>query len=197
MAQITNPSSGKLEDIYRNIENEPLISKIKALEEKLEVLNGEESVELDFEEAENPNAEDNVQKLSPEQKDVAKKEVLNELLGNFKDLLKTPYGPLGYLVKSESEQILKLYGVDTDQEFSSMIEGTKILITSPKDKRFFNVEKMVAAGGGKRWLGEAGVALNDPAETQQNERLSDEAIQDIISSIEEKLSNQEVKKKWL
>ncbi len=188
VAQITNTSTGKLENIYKNIEHEPLINKIKALEVKLEILNGEQSVELDFEEAENPDLQDSVQKLSPEQKDAAKNETLNELLGDFRELLKNPYGSLGYLVKSEPEEILKLYGVDTNREFSVMIEGSKIRITSPYGKRYFNIERMVAAGGGKRFIGEAGVTISDPAETQQNEKLSDEAIREIIAAIEKKLS---------
>ncbi len=188
-ARVSNPSSGKLDSIYKNIENEPLINKIKALEEKLEILSGEESVELDIEEAENPNMEI-VNKLKPEQTAAAEKEILNVLLNDFVELLKTKYGPLGYLVKSESEQILKLYGVDTDKAFFSMIEGSKMMITSPKGKQFFDVEKMAVAGGGKRWLGEAGVTLSNPAETQANEKLSDDAIREIITAIRKRLSDQ-------
>jgi len=186
-ASVANPSSGKLESIYKNIENEPLINKIKALEEKLEILSGEESVELDVEEAKNPNM-DITNKLSPKQTAAAEKGILNELLNDFKELLRTPYGSLGYLVKSESEQILKLYGVDTDKAFFSMIEGSRMMITSPKGKHFFDVEKMEVAGGGKRWLGEAGVTLSNPAETQENGKLSDDAIREIIAAIEKRLS---------
>ncbi len=190
VAKIINPSSGKLENIYKNIENDALINKIKALEEKLELLKGEQSVELDFEEAENPGIGKSMQKLSQNQKDAAEKEILNELLNDFKELLKTPYGPLGYLVRSEPEQIIKLYGIDTDKDFFTMIEGSRIRITSPKDERFFNLEKMIVAGGGKRWFGEAGAVLNDPAETQSNKKTSDNAIHEIIASIEKKLLNQ-------
>ena len=35
VAKIKNPSSGKLENIYKNIENDALINKIKALEGKI------------------------------------------------------------------------------------------------------------------------------------------------------------------
>ncbi|MCL4374076.1 MAG: hypothetical protein M1360_04205 [Candidatus Marsarchaeota archaeon] len=189
VAQVENPSSGKLENIYKNIENDPLINKIKTLEEKLEVLNGEQSVELDFEEAENPDIKDSIQKLNNEQKKTAKIEILNELLNDFNELLKIPYGSIGYLVRSDPEQIIKLYGVDTDRDFSAMIEGNKIRITSPQNKRFFNVEKMVSAGGGKRWMGEGGVTISDPAETPSNEKSSDEALYEIIASIEKKLSS--------
>ena len=186
--QIINPSSGKIQNIYKNIENEPLINTIKTKEAKLEILEGEQSVELDIEEAENPDIENSTSGLNKEQKRASERDILNELLLDFKSLLKTPYGPLGYLVMSESEQIRKLYGVDTDQDFLCMVEGSKIRITSPKDKKLFNVEKMVVAGGGKRWMGEAGSTIIDPAETQSNEKFADEAIQEIISSIENKLS---------
>lgn len=195
IANIKNPSSGKLESIYKNIENEPLIKKIKSAEEELEVIMNIQSVELDIEEAENPNLK-NISKLTKLQKDEMKKALLNELKDDFEKLLKIPYGPLGYLVMSESEQILKLYGVNTDDNFFDMVEGSKIRITSPKDKEGFNVEKMIVASGGKRWLGEAGSILNDPAETKQNEQLSSDAIKKIIVSIESMLSNQKNKRKW-
>ena len=142
---------------------------------------------MDLEETENPDIEKNMLKLSQNEKDTAEKGILNELLNDFKELLKTPYGPLGYLVMSEPEQIIKLYGVDTDKGFFAMVEGSRIRITSPKDERFFNLEKMIIAGGGKRWFGEAGAVLNDPAETQSNKKLSDTAICEIIESIKKKL----------
>ena len=50
------------------------------------MLDGEQSVELDFEEAE--------------------KEILNELLSDFKELLKIPYRSIGYLVRSDSNLLI-------------------------------------------------------------------------------------------
>ena len=196
VANIENPSSGKLESIYKNIENEPLIKEIKSNEEKLEVITNIQSVELDIKEEEDPTLE-KLSKLSKEQKEDMKKTLLNKLKNDFEKLLKIPYGSLGYLVMSESEQILKLYGVNTENNFFDMVEGSKIRITSPKDKKGFNIEKMIVASGGKRWLGETGTVLSDPAETKQNEQLSDDAIKKIIVSIDKMLSSQKNKRRWL
>ena len=59
-------------------------------------------------------------------------------------------------------------------------EGSNIRITSPEDKEGFNLEKMIVVSRGKRWLGEAGSILNDPAETKQNEQLGSDTIKKII-----------------
>ncbi len=180
-ATVVNSASGKIERIYKNIENEPLINHIKALEEKLEILTGVQSVELDIEEIENPEMKD-LQTLSPEQAVAKKEEILNKLLADFGELLKTQYGSLGYLVMSESEQILKLYGVDTDDDYFFDFEGSTMRISSSK------LEKMVAAGGGKRWIGEDALHAKNPAETQDNRKIADEAINRIMQAIKNMLA---------
>ena len=111
----------------------------------------------------------------------AGRQMLSALLGCFQKLIHVEYGPLGYLVKSDSESIIRLYGVDTDEDFYAMAEGSRIRISSPK------LEQMVAVGGGRRFIGEEGLIANDPAETPMNARLSDEAIEEIIGSIKRRL----------
>ncbi|MCW6160124.1 MAG: hypothetical protein LVQ95_03500 [Candidatus Micrarchaeales archaeon] len=158
--KVVNPSSKKIERIYRNIEDEPLINKIKALESKLLAAHPDSS-NLDYTDA--------------------GKQMLSSLLSCFQRLIRVEYGPLGYLVKSDSESIIRLYGVDTDEDFYAMVEGSRIRISSPK------LEQMVVAGGGRRFIGEYGLIANDPAETPANARLSDEAIEEIIESIKKRL----------
>ena len=158
--KVVNPSSQKIEKIYRNIEDEPLIDKIKALESKLLAVHPD-SNDLDYTDAD--------------------KQMLSALLNYFQKLVRVKYGPLGYLVKSDSESIIRLYGVDTDEDFYAMVEGSRIRISSPK------LEQMIAAGGGRRFIGEEGLIANDPAETPMNARLSDEAIEEIIGSIKRRL----------
>lgn len=160
--EVVNPSSGKVEKIYRNIEDEPLINKIKALENKLLAVHPDPN-ELYYTDAD--------------------KKILKTLLDYFQKLMKVEYGPLGYLVKSDSESIIRLYNVDTDEDFYAMVEGSRIRISSQR------LERMVAGGGGKRFLGEEALIANNPAETPMNARLSDEAIEEIIESIRKRLGN--------
>ena len=179
-AQVVNPSSQKIENLYRNIEDEPLIKRIKALEERLMTLTGKYSVDEDIEKVAEQLGDRRIE-ADTEGAGMGRATILKLLLGDFNELLKIPYGALGYLVSSDSESIVKLYGVDTDMEFYAMVEGSKIRISSRRLER--------AVFGNKRFIGEAGLTLHNPAETTNNERLADEAISEIIASIKRKLSS--------
>lgn len=179
-AQVRNPADERIYNLYKNIENLPLLIKIKKLEERLQILLGISSVELDIEEMEDPQAS-NKQKPSPEQAKSEHVDVLRELLDDFKELLNTPYGSLGYLVQSDSEAILKMYGVDTDEDYYLKLKQSIILVSNRK------LEEMIVAGGGKRWMGE-GNLLYDPAEISRNLKVTDHAVNEIISSITAKLA---------
>lgn len=182
VAMVKNPASGKIERIYKNIENEPLIEKIKRLEEKLESLMGDYSVEADLE---NIREDKPILKSQMNKEEVRKGDIvlLKDLLESFGRLLKTEYGVIGYLVRSNSEDILKLYGVDSDEDYYYHLktQGSTIRISSKL------VEGAVAAGGGRRWLGESGLLLNNPAETPNNIKVADRVIDEIIASIKTKL----------
>ena len=160
VAQVVNPSSKKIENIYRNIEDEPLINKIKNLEVELLKLH--------------PNTDDDYSDGA--------KAILKQLFPDFEKLMKVKYGPLGYLVKSDSETIIHLYGVDTDEDYYEMVDGSRIRISSEQ------LEKMVVAGGGKRFIGEEGLIANDPAETPRNAKLTADAVRMIMDSIKQILS---------
>jgi hypothetical protein len=184
-AQVVNDASQKLDSVYKNIQNEPLIEKIKAREEKLEALLGIETVEDDLKDAEREEkGEPDLERVraDPETTKPQQIALFNELLGYFNALLKTTYGPLGYLVKSNSEEILKLYGVDSDDDFYLKLDRSVIRVSSRR------LEQMVIAGGGKRFVGERGLLINDPAETPNNVRVTDEVVSEIISAIKEKVA---------
>ena len=178
-AQVTNPSSGKLENIYRNIDNEPLIKQIKELEVRYDELENVQSMERDEVEMEeqqgSTNADISINKENERQ-------LLSSLLDKFTKLLKSPYGPIGYLVSTDSESIIKLYGVDTDEDYTDMVEGNRIRVSSQV------LEKAIAAGGGRRFIGERGLILDNPAQTPANAKLSANAIGEIIQSIKRKLA---------
>ena len=55
--------------------------------------------------------------------------------------------------------------------------GSTIRIPNPM------LDGMVAAGGGKRWMGERGSIIYDPSETDGNEKIASEAIRRILSRI--------------
>ncbi len=181
--EAVNPSSRNIDMIFRNIENEPLIKRIKALEEKLEALLGKRSVEVDlegmasgYEKKPDINNKERGTKKSLEDE----VSVFKELLDDFNELLETPYGSLGYLVKSNSEDILKIYGVDTDEDYYVQLEGSTIRISSER------LEKAVRVGA-RRFIGEEGSLLKNPAETKENMKVADHAIHEIIYAIHEKL----------
>ena len=181
-----DPSTGGRDSLYRNIEDNAFIKKIKALEERLleleDVPSVEEDIEQEAEELGDVKSEASSTGQAPGGSE--EREILEELLEDFGQLLKVPYGPIGYLVKSDSESIRHLYGIDTDADYYSMVDGTRIRISSSR------LEHMVKAGGGKRlpWGGEEGAMLDDPAETPANESLAEDAVNSIIASIQDKLS---------
>ena len=144
--------------IYRNIENEPLVWKIKDLEAKLPD---------DF----------------AHQKGTAEpeREVLKRLLDAFRQLLEAKYGSLGYLVSTSSENIMHKYGVDTDEDFCYLRGGSSILVKSRVLRR------MIVGGGGRVWMGERGLLISDPEENPVNMRMTDDAIKRIITAIEKRL----------
>ncbi|MGI0141634.1 MAG: hypothetical protein ACREBF_03225 [Candidatus Micrarchaeales archaeon] len=180
-APITNPVA----DLYRNIENEPLIKKIKVLENNLMEVRASEKESLaqhlgDIEDKvlrhQNQNAAEHHKKKEQE------REIMKELLSDFTELLKTPYGPLGYLVSSTSEGIIHLYGIDTDNDYYFKLKGNVFRVPNKK------LDEMVAAGGGFRFVGERGVLVHNPSETPSNAKVTDHAIQEIIEAIQQKLS---------
>jgi hypothetical protein len=154
----------RIAKIHKNIQNEPLIKKIEKLENQLYLTH--------------PNEQAN---YTPEEK-----KMLQQLLKDFKELLKSPYGALGYLISTTTEEIIHLYGVDTDRDFYFNLQETKVRVPNPR------LDEMVAAGGGKRWFGERGLVIVDPAETAANEKTADEAVEEIIASIKKKLNENAV-----
>ncbi len=167
--------------IHKNIQNEPLIKEIKVLEIKLlEARGNADSVMEDIREEEekflNKSEEKHIADKSKE------KGILEQLLQRLKELLKTRYGPLGYIVSTTSGDIEKLYGVDTDQDFYFM-DGSSIRIPNSK------LDPAISAGGSRRlaMLGERGLMLYDPSETPLNARMTQHAVQEIADSIQKRL----------
>lgn len=181
-ARIINPSSGKIESIYRNIVDEPLLGEIKGLEERLKELDNDYTVEKDVERVAEGlgDAQAGPDGVDTKYSGYGREEALRGLLDCFNRLLKTPYGAIGYLVGTDSESIVKLYGVDTDMDFYAMVHGSRIRISSRR------LERAVAVSG-RRWIGERGLILHNPAETPLNERLAEDAINEIIAAIQSKL----------
>lgn len=186
-------SMGQEKQVYRNIENEPLIDKIKALEDKLEALTGnlsEDEAAAEMEKEIETGKPVPIERRRQNANDIGEvREILNELLKDFEELLKTPYGALGYLVKSNSEDILKLYGVDTDREFWTLRGGSAIRL--PNAKVRFAVDKLTLAGG-RRWGPLRGLLVSNPQELPENAKTTDEAIKEIIESIKNKLKGAEI-----
>ena len=144
--------------IYKNIEKEPLVHKIKDLEAKLP---GNLAKEKEITEAQ--------------------KGILEQLLDLFKELLNAKYGPLGYLVTTASEDIVHLYGVDTDEDFCYLHGGSAIKVNNKRNDR------AVMGGGGRKWMWNRTLMISDPEENQINMRMTDEAISEIIAAIEKRL----------
>lgn len=174
--EVTDPI-GK---VNRNIENEPLIKDIKALElVLLDAMKSNDSVMEDIREIEeglDGKSEDG----HKEDKDLQKK-ILVELLDDFRELLKTKYGALGYLVSSTSADIERLYGIDTDREYYCMVDGSRIRVPNRV------LDGAVESGGGRRWLGERSLIIDNPSKTAANAKITDHAVNEIIGAIQKKL----------
>ncbi len=183
-------SMGSEKEVYRNIENEPLIGRIKALEDKLEALMGDLSEDEAAREMEEEIKTGKPVPAGPKRENAnntgEEKHILNELLKDFEELLKTTYGPLGYLVKSDSEDVLKLYGVDTDREFWTLRGGSAIRVPSAKGWLQFSADTLAVAGG-RRWIGLRGLMVSNPQELPENARTTDDVIKEIIEAIKTKL----------
>ena len=165
--------------INRNIEDEPLIKRIKALELKLlDAMGSRESVAEDIEEAQG-NGRSKGQRREEDR--AAEAAALRDLLEAFEELLKTKYGSLGYLVSSTSADIESLYGIDTDLEYYCLVDGSRIRVPNQR------LDGMISAGGGRRWMGERSMIIDNPAETQANMRVTDHAVSQIIAAIRKKL----------
>ncbi len=179
-----DPDSLKLKGLYKNIEDNKLIKSIKAIEQQLLDAENKPSVSEDIEEVaeELGDAKPSLHKTGSGN-GIGKKNLLMKLLKDFEELLTVPYGAIGYLVMSDSESIRHLYGVDASTDFYAMVDDTRIRISSER------LGKMIIAGGGKMFLGEGGEILDDPAETSSNEKLADDAINGIIRSIRDMLSD--------
>ncbi|MCL4389223.1 MAG: hypothetical protein M1528_00440 [Candidatus Marsarchaeota archaeon] len=155
---VTYPPSEEHAKIYKNIEDEPLIWKIKELEARL------------------PDGFSRQKETTESQK-----EVLKLLLDDFEKLLKVKYGSLGYLVSTPSEYIVHKYGVDTDEDFCYLEGGSSIQVRNGA------LNRMVTGGGGRAWMGERGLLISDPEENQVNIRMTDDAIKEIMAAIKKRL----------
>lgn len=181
--EIVDPLSSQTDRIYRNIETAPLIDKIKKLEIELEEFLGEESVEIDELDPKGKEKKD-LPKPTTEagEKEVMEK-LLNDLLDCFNKLLKIPYGALGYMVGSDSESVVKLYGVDSDDDYYMKLDRSTVNVGSKR------LEGMVAAGGGKNVFGieSNDIAIQDPMETPNNMKVANQLVNEIIQGIRDKL----------
>ncbi len=182
-ALIVDPVSSQTDKLYKNIEDAPLIDKIRALEVRLDELVGIESIEVDELDPDGKQKSKTAKTSTEAEKEAATKKLLNELLACFAQLVKSPYGALSYLVKTDSESMIKLYGVDSYDDYYLKLQGSEIKVGSKK------LENMVAAVGGERLLGVESndIAIQDPGETQGNAVIADHIINEIIRSIEGKL----------
>ncbi|HVA82821.1 MAG TPA: hypothetical protein VNF06_01520 [Candidatus Aquilonibacter sp.] len=154
---------GPAKKLKKDLEEEPIVRKIHLVEKDLLKRRGEEY--KDYTEQE--------------------KIKLKELLGLFEKLVKTPYGALNYIIQTEAENIKTLYDVNTGIDFTTDIDEVKVHVPNPK------LDSMVEAGGGRRWmiLGEAGEEVDSPKEDAKNAKVTDEAIEEIIDSIKDILSD--------
>jgi hypothetical protein len=150
--------SGWVNKIYKNIEDEPLVRKIKDLEKQLPDNFAKKNSLADNE-----------------------KQILGELLADFKQLLNVKYGPLGYLVSTSAEDIIHLYGVDTEEDFIFLEGGSSLRVPNP-------ILDRMAGTDNRRWVPARGLLVADPAENPQNMKVTDDAINEIINAIESKLS---------
>jgi hypothetical protein len=186
-AAVADPLSGASDSIYRNIENGPLIGKIKILEVQLEELLGIESMEVDELDPTGSGKKKLPKTTTEAEKKVVMEKLMNQLLDCFNTLLKTPYGSLGYLVESDAESIVKLYDVDSDEDYYMSLKSSEVNVGSKK------LEGMVAAGGGKRLLGVEtnNIAVADPEETLANKKVADGIVNEIVAAIKEKIEEAE------
>jgi len=181
-AKIADPLTSLTDNIYKNVENGPLVSRIKTLEVRLDELLGVESIEVDQLDPEGKRK--GVPKATTEEgKKEAMEGLLNELLDCFMQLLKSPYGALAYLVESDSESIIKLYDVDSYDDYYVKLQGSTINVGSRE------LEGMVAGAGGERLFGVEtnDIAIKDPSETPGNMEVANRIVGEIVESIKEKL----------
>lgn len=168
--------------IYGNIENEPLVRKIKDEELKLLKALGYESVMEDIEEA--VDEANGMAFQKPKEEKEVQKAMFESLLRDFRSLLGTKYGALGYLVSSDSESIKKLYGIDTDVEFCCRLGQSRIKVPNPA------IDSVVAAGGGRQWgnLDGRKIIIQDPKETDSDAKTTEQLVNDIIAAIKKRLA---------
>jgi hypothetical protein len=167
-------------DMHKNIEDQKLLNEIFLLEKQLHSVRASESESIKEElgdlkaEIFRKKSEEGLNRvLSAKKEEIA---LLDNLSGKFNALLNTRYGPISYLVSSTSASIEGLYHLDEDEDFYRML-GSAIRAPNPM------LDGMVAAGGGKRWIGERGSIIYDPSETDGNEKIASEAIRRILSRI--------------
>ena len=171
----------KAEMISRNIHGEKLIKKIKDLEETLEGLTNIDSVQRDIKEIEMKQYRKDSTKNKPKKAPESVEGILSRLLECFNELLKTPYGSLGYLIKSDAESILNLYGIDTNDDYYLKLKSS---ITRGNNRK---LEKVIVGGGGRKWIGEGEATVHIPIQTPENGEVADKVVNQIIKSIHEKL----------
>ena len=167
-------------EVSKNIVNQKLLDGIFLLEKQLRSVRASESESIK-EELGDLKAEILGKKSEEGLSNVlaAKKEevtILDNLSGKFNELLNTKYGSISYLVSSTSASIEGLYHLDEDEDFYRML-GSTIRAPNPV------LDGMVAAGGGKRWIGERESIIYDPLETDGNAKIAAEAIRRILSRI--------------
>ncbi len=168
------------DNVNKNIENQVLLNAIFLLEKQLRSVRNSESESIKDElgdlkaEILREKREEGMSKVLSAKKEEIK--ILDNLSEKFNELLNTKYGPISYLVTSTSASIEGLYHLDEDEDFYRML-GSTIRAPNPM------LDGMVAAGGGKRWIGERGSIIYNPSETAGNEKIASEAIRRVLSSI--------------
>lgn len=159
-AWVYAPSPEAIKRLQKNLEEEPLVRRIKVIEERL------------------------LKRRGDYWKDYTDKEKaeLRKLLELFEELATTKYGALNYIIKTGCGEIEALYDVNTSIDFTVDLDEVKIRIPNPK------LDAMVAAGGGGRLIGEEARKMYAPVEDARNAKVTDEAIEEIIESIKDILS---------
>ncbi|HVA82653.1 MAG TPA: hypothetical protein VNF06_00625 [Candidatus Aquilonibacter sp.] len=146
--------------LHKNLEEEPLVKKIKHIEGKLLVRRGDYFKDYTMEE----------------------KVQLKELLKLFEELLQTKYGALNYILKTMPNEIEALYNVNTSIDFTVDLDEVRMRIPNPV------LDGAIAAGGWRSLIGEEPKKVYSPEEDARNEKITDKAIEEIVESIKKILS---------
>ncbi|MDE1827652.1 MAG: hypothetical protein KGH65_00620 [Candidatus Micrarchaeota archaeon] len=146
--------------LHKNLEEEPLVKRIKQIEKGLLVRRGDYFKDYTGDE----------------------KRQLRELLKLFEELLQTKYGALNYILKTMPNEIEALYKVNTSIDFTVDLDEVRMRIPNPV------LDGAIAAGGGRGIVGEEHKKVYSPEEDKRNEKVTDKAIEEIVESIKRILS---------